>query len=112
MKFVLALIAALLLAGSVENAQAHPRPFPKWWLKGALCIHGHEGSWRDTGAPHWGGMQMDYSFMETYGGKLLRRKGTANNWTPHEQLHVAYRAYRSGRDWYPWPNTARKCGLI
>jgi hypothetical protein len=25
---------------------------------------------------------------------------------------VAERAYRSGRGFYPWPNTARACGLI
>jgi hypothetical protein len=25
---------------------------------------------------------------------------------------VAERAYRSGRGFYPWPNSARACGLI
>ena len=29
-----------------------------------------------------------------------------------EQMWVAERAYRSGRGFYPWPNTARSCGLI
>ena len=48
----------------------------------------------------------------TYGRELLRRKGTANKWTPVEQMWVAERAYRSGRGFYPWPNTARYCGLI
>ena len=40
------------------------------------------------------------------------RKGTANRWTATEQMWVAERAYRSGRGFYPWPNTARNCGLI
>ena len=48
----------------------------------------------------------------TYGGDLLRRKGTADKWTPVEQMWVAERAYRAGRGFYPWPNTARYCGLI
>jgi hypothetical protein len=43
---------------------------------------------------------------------LLRRKGTADHWTPLEQIWVAEHAYRSGRGFYPWPNTARDCGLI
>lgn len=54
---------------------------------------------------------MDYGFMATYGGKLLRSKGTADHWTPLEQMWVAEEAYKS-RGFYPWPNTARMCGLI
>jgi len=77
-----------------------------------LCIHRFEGSWTDDGAPYYGGLQMDVAFMRTYGRKLLRRKGTANHWTPLEQIWVAERAYGSGRGFYPWPNTARDCGLI
>jgi hypothetical protein len=81
--------------------------------KGAwLCIHRYEGSWTDTGAPYYGGLQMDWGFMRTYGAELLRRKGTANHWTPVEQMWVAERAFRAGRGFYPWPNTARYCGLI
>ena len=34
----------------------------------------------------------------------------ADHWTPIEQMWVAERAYRSGRGFYPWPNTARYCG--
>lgn len=55
---------------------------------------------------------MDYSFMSSYGSSLLSSKGTANNWTPLEQMWVAEKAYSSGRGFYPWPNTARECGLI
>ena len=81
--------------------------------KGAwLCIHRYEGRWTDSGAPYYGGLQMDYGFMATYGRELLRRKGTADHWTPLEQMWVAERALRAGRGFYPWPHTARACGLI
>ena len=63
-------------------------------------------------APYYGGLQMDLGFQRTYGRELLQRKGTANHWTPLEQMWVAERAHRSGRGYYPWPNTARYCGLI
>jgi hypothetical protein len=79
---------------------------------GWLCIHHFEGAWSDPNAPYYGGLQMDLSFQRTYGRELLRRKGTANHWTPLEQMWVAERAHRSGRGYYPWPNTARYCGLI
>jgi hypothetical protein len=77
-----------------------------------LCIKRYEGSWHDGGAPYYGGLQMDYGFMRRYGSFLLRRKGTADNWTPLEQMWVAERAVRAGRGFYPWPNAARLCGLI
>ena len=77
-----------------------------------LCIHRYEGSWSDRRAPYYGGLQMDLAFMRRYGRELLRRKGTADHWSPLEQMWVAERAYRSGRGFYPWPNTARDCGLI
>ena len=77
-----------------------------------LCIHRYEGSWTDRGGPYYGGLQMDISFQQSYGWHLLRHKGTADHWTPLEQMWVAERAYRSGRGFYPWPNTARACGLI
>ncbi len=76
------------------------------------CIHRYEGAWTDRGAPYYGGLQMDIAFMRLYGGKLLRTKGTADRWTPLEQMWVAEKAFKSGRGFYPWPNTARYCGLI
>lgn len=77
-----------------------------------MCIHSYEGSWGDSGGPYYGGLQMDIGFQQHYGWELLRVKGTAENWTPVEQMWVAERAYRAGRGFYPWPNTARNCGLI
>lgn len=90
-----------------QRRSALPPHYREW-----LCIHGYEGSWTDDGSPYYGGLQMDISFQASYGGGLLKTKGTANNWTPLEQMWAAERAYRSGRGFYPWPNTARYCGLI
>jgi hypothetical protein len=89
-----------------RQAQRPPR------LRAWLCIHRYEGRWNDSNAPYYGGLQMDLAFQRHYGASLLRRKGTADHWTPLEQMWVAERAYRSGRGFYPWPNTARACGLI
>jgi hypothetical protein len=78
-----------------------------------LCIHRHEGPWSaNTGNGYYGGLQMDMRFQRQYGADLLRKKGTANRWRPIEQIWVAERAYRSGRGFHPWPNTARACGLL
>ena len=93
--------------------QAHKPPRRSAWL----CIYLHERhpsmGWRTrTGNGFYGGLQMDISFQRYYAPELLRRKGTADRWSAIEQIWVAERAYRSGRGFYPWPNTARSCGLI
>jgi len=77
------------------------------------CIHHYEGAWNaNTGNGFYGGLQMDLSFQSSHGDFFLRHKGTANNWTPLEQMLVAEVAYQSGRGFHPWPNTARYCGLL
>jgi Transglycosylase-like domain len=81
------------------------------------CIKRHEShpemGWATrTGNGYYGGLQMDLGFQRLYGNDLLRRKGTADQWTPLEQMWVAERALRSGRGFFPWPNTARACGLL
>src|SRR4051794_39909477 len=91
----------------VSRLAAHP-PHKSGWL----CIHRYEGSWADTGGPYWGGLQMNREFMRTYAPRLLLRQGWANRWTPLEQMWVAERAFGSGRGYWPWPVTARACGLI
>jgi hypothetical protein len=89
------------------------QPIAQSWLVNAfLCIHRGEGSWTDPNPPYYGGLQMDYSFMQAYGSWALRRWGTADHWPPSVQISVAITAYNSGRGFYPWPNTARACGLI
>ncbi len=77
-----------------------------------MCIHAGEGSWTDGGAPFWGGLQMDMGFQRTYGAWALRAFGTADRWPISVQLAVAIQAKVSGRGFYPWPATARACGLI
>jgi hypothetical protein len=92
------------------RAQEHARRPPH--LGAWRCIHQHEGAWRDPNSPYYGGLQMDLTFQRQYGPDLFRKKGTADRWTPFEQMWVAERALRSGRGFYPWPLTARRCGLI
>jgi hypothetical protein len=94
------------LAAAARRQAEHPPH-----LAAFLCIHRFEGSWTDSGAPFWGGLQMDYGFQATYGGWLLRTKGTADHWTPLEQIWTAEKALRS-RGFFPWTNTARVCGLV
>lgn len=94
-------------AKTVYRQAQNPPHKPEW-----LCIHRYEGAWNDPNSPYYGGLQMDLEFQRTYGAELLRKKGTADNWTPIEQMWVAERAHSSGRGFYPWPNTAHHCGLI
>lgn len=89
-----------------RKAQRPPH-YDEW-----MCIHRYEGSWVDPNAPYYGGLQMDMSFQRAYGWNLLQAKGTADNWSPLEQMWVAERAHASGRGFYPWPNTARYCNLF
>lgn len=110
---------ALLAQHKSKWNTLHPPPPPVPVFSGLpphysawLCIHQYEGSWDDDGSPYYGGLQMDLPFQASYGSSLLSAKGTANNWTPLEQMWVAERAFSSGRGFYPWPNTARACGLI
>lgn len=95
-----------LIAAGVWTAFEHPPHEGAW-----ACIHRYEGSWSDRGDPYWGGLQMDRGFQSSYAPWLLLRRGWANRWTPLEQMWVAERAHRS-RGYWPWPNTARYCGLI
>ena len=104
---VACLVGMLLLAQTASARPKYPPHYHQW-----LCIHHYEGSWTDTGDPYWGGLQMDRGFMYSYGRDMLRRYGGfANRWPPLAQMWVAERAWRT-RGFYPWPNTARMCGLI
>lgn len=88
------------------------RSWGNHWLERAfLCIHSHEGRWSDTGDPYWGGLQMDRSFMQSYGREYVRWFGPASSWPVAVQIAVAIKAHQSGRGFGPWPNTRRMCGV-
>ena len=93
---------------------ARSNPIGTHWLERAfLCIHSGEGSWTsNTGNGYYGGMQADLSFQRTYAPQFYRAWGTADKWPASAQLAMAMTAYLSGRGFYPWPTTARSCGLI
>jgi hypothetical protein len=95
------------IATSTTWIALHPPHLRAWF-----CIHGYEGAWNDPNPPYYGGLQMDIGFQRTYGARLLVLKGTADHWTPLEQIWVAERAFRAGRGFFAWPNTARFCGLV
>lgn len=103
-----------------ERAREAKAAFRSWFTRTYAkwrCIHEHEGAWNDTGAPHWGGLQMDMDFQRTYGSEFMARWGTADGWPVWAQLLAAERAYHGyagygGRGFHPWPNTARACGLL
>jgi hypothetical protein len=86
---------------------------PRWLTEAFTCIHGFEGAWTsNTGNGYYGGLQMDYGFMQRYGTEYLQRWGTADRWPAWAQIAASVRAYESGRGFWPWPNTARACGLL
>ena len=109
----LAILDSWKRKAAARKRQAYDLPRMRSWL----CIYRHERhpaqGWKSrTGNGFYGGLQMNLAFQRTYGPDLLRKKGTADRWLPIEQIWVAERAYRGGRGFYPWPNTARFCGLL
>jgi hypothetical protein len=101
-------------AAAALRVARHSHPLvPAGLLTAFGCIHAYEGSWSsNTGNGYYGGLQMDVAFQRLYGAEYLRRWGTADNWPAWAQLQAAVAAYRSGRGFWPWPNSARMCGLI
>lgn len=95
------------------HPQPQRSPIPGNLLSAFSCIHKYEGAWNaNTGNGYYGGLQMDRRFQSLYGSDFVARWGTADNWPIYYQLVAAVRAYKAGRGFYPWPNTARACGLI
>jgi hypothetical protein len=99
----------------VDTAEATRTP--RWLTQAFMCIQRHEtgaawtGGWRaNTGNGYYGGLQMDKTFMLTYGSREVRRWGWAHNWPARTQIEVAVRAWHD-RGFSPWPNTRRMCGL-
>jgi hypothetical protein len=86
---------------------------PQPLVQAFACIHGYEGAWNaNTGNGYYGGLQMDLGFQQLYGRDYLRRWGTADRWPSWAQIAAAVRAFRAGRGFRPWPNSARVCGLL
>jgi hypothetical protein len=92
-------------AVKARRVAEHPPELHAWY-----CIHHYEGSWNDPNAPYWGGLQMDYDFQSAYGSWLLKHHGTANHWTPLEQIWAGVRAWRV-RGFEPWAGSAHACGV-
>lgn len=101
--------AALAVSQHAER-RANVAP---WLVEALTCIHHFEAAWTaNTGNGYYGGLQMDLSFQAHYGAAYLAQYGTADRWPVWAQLEVAANAYQSGRGFWPWPNTARACGLL
>jgi hypothetical protein len=100
-------------AATIQVLRYGHEPIPAALNTAFQCIHRYEGAWdANTGNGYYGGLQMDRRFQLRYGPEFVDRWGTADHWPAWAQLLAATRAYRSGRGFYPWPNTARVCGLI
>jgi hypothetical protein len=73
------------------------------------CIHGREGSWgANTGNGYYGGLQFGAHEWRLYGGRYT---SSANLATPAQQIAAGI-TYHAVSGFYPWPNTARACGLL
>ena len=113
MRLHLPVVLAVLTLALTLAPDARPRGDPLDLYRAFACIHRYEGAWNAaTGNGYYGGLQMDYDFMRAYGREYLSAFGTADRWPPSLQIAVAIRAYLSGRGFRPWPNTARRCGLL
>lgn len=73
------------------------------------CIHTHEGAWNDnTGNGYYGGLQFGAHEWSLYGGGYAPRADLAS---PSQQIAAGI-TYQALSGFYPWPATARMCGLI
>jgi hypothetical protein len=80
-----------------------------WLVDAFQCVHRHEGAWdANTGNGYWGGLQFGWREWQRFGGRYAPRADLA---APSEQIAAAI-AYHAVSGFYPWPNTARRCGLI
>jgi hypothetical protein len=73
------------------------------------CVHRFEGAWgSNTGNGYFGGLQFGASEWQRFGGRYA---ASAEQASPAEQITAAI-GYHALAGFYPWPNTARACGLI
>jgi hypothetical protein len=80
-----------------------------WLVTAFECVHGYEGAWNaNTGNGYAGGLQFGPAEWQRYGGTYAPTADTA---TPAQQIAAAI-GYHAAAGFYPWPNTARMCGLL
>jgi resuscitation-promoting factor RpfA len=109
---LLALSVIVFTVGAASATHARGGSSADYITSGLLCIHRYEGAWNaNTGNGYYGGLQMNYDFMRSYGKRFLYRWGTANRWPVWAQLQAGRNGFHA-RGWNPWPNTARYCHLI
>jgi hypothetical protein len=102
---LVAAMLVVLVAGARGDGRSLVRAFE--------CIHRHEArTWdANTGNGFQGGLQMTATFQRVYGAEYVRLFGGAHMWPREVQIAVAIRAY-AHEGFRPWPNTARRCGLV
>lgn len=116
------LVRAILRTWTNRLADVRARKDPRavcWrshlWAESSAgrCVSSREGGLRSVspGGTYAGKWQMDSSFEGSYGAWYVYRWGRAYNWPEWAQDVAAYRGYNA-RGWWPWPNTARSCGLL
>ena len=108
---VIATMLALGGAGATSASTTHSAWSDAAIARGLLCIHRYEGSWQDSGAPYYGGLQMDWNFMQAYGSTFLRRWGHAGHWPVWAQLQAGVTGAKARHGFNPWPRTRIPCGL-
>jgi len=80
-----------------------------WLVQAFECVHQYEGSWTaNSGNGFAGGLQFGPAEWQRWGGSYAP---SADQATPSQQIAAAI-GYHAVSGFYPWPNTARACGLI
>src|SRR5687767_12923369 len=75
-------------ARAARRKAARPPHAGAWRCIMRYESHPHQGWATRTENGYYGGLQMNLGFQRRYGRHLLRRKGTADRWTPLEQMWV------------------------
>lgn len=100
-----------LVRAYMSNGPGYISPRQQEWE----CIAEEEThkTWdSDDNHKYKGGLQFDSQFERDYGREFKARfHGRANKWPKWAQIIAADRGH-AARGYNPWPNTARRCGLL
>jgi hypothetical protein len=100
------LIALTAACGHIPQRQSAAAPATGVWDRLAQCESG--GNWQiNTGNGYYGGLQFLPSTWRASGGS-----GMPHQASREEQIRVATRLRDSGQGYRPWPQCARKLGLL